>query len=257
MKNRNQVIYTIRQMLGDDRPNGFILDVNENLSVPNFLFKDAPAEYPEIRITPFLVDEQIAHPRREQDRCFSHKMTYHHAKFQVDIYSTSIPMVNNIYDALEERIDLFNELDIIRYGYDGRFVQVNDDENLFVNEIYSSNDFVITKIKIQKYILNKRDSIEDLEEDTWYLDKNGLYIKTNKPLKKIQVYSVIDGLCFSNGDTAYSRGILNTKILNAIMLSDLEDNKVERISFEMDIVYMLDRKRKLGPKLEDIKYINE
>ena len=57
MKNDNELIYYMRQIIGDEKENGFFTPVlynDEIVNVPNFLFKDGPSEYPEIRISPFL-----------------------------------------------------------------------------------------------------------------------------------------------------------------------------------------------------------
>ena len=60
MTTRNELIYSIRSIIGDDEPSGFFTKVQngkEIYKVPNYLFKDAPAEYPEIRISPFISEQ--------------------------------------------------------------------------------------------------------------------------------------------------------------------------------------------------------
>ena len=59
MKTKNKIIRLIREIIGEEEPKGFFTHVRHNnqiVKVPNFLFKDAPAEYPEIRISPFITD---------------------------------------------------------------------------------------------------------------------------------------------------------------------------------------------------------
>ena len=64
MKDRNELIRLIREIIGDEKEDGFYTTViwnNETIKVPNFLFKDGPAKYPEIRISPFLTNKQALH----------------------------------------------------------------------------------------------------------------------------------------------------------------------------------------------------
>lgn len=63
IKSKNELIYIIRQVIGEEESDGFYTPVQyngEQIKVPNFLFKDAPSKYPEIRISPFLRDEQVS-----------------------------------------------------------------------------------------------------------------------------------------------------------------------------------------------------
>ena len=63
MKDRNELIFLIRSIIGEEKEDGFYTKVNwnnENIEVPNFLFKDGPAKYPEIRILYFLVHQHIS-----------------------------------------------------------------------------------------------------------------------------------------------------------------------------------------------------
>ena len=59
MKDRNELIYRVRQIIGEEKEDGFYTHVQyngENIDVPNLLFKDGPIQYPEIRISPFLTE---------------------------------------------------------------------------------------------------------------------------------------------------------------------------------------------------------
>ena len=68
----------------------------------------------------------------------------------------------------------------------------------------------------------------------------------------IQINCIINGLIFPDGETAHTKGIIKTRTMNKRTLSELEENNVERISFELGIFYMLDQERKPGPIATDI-----
>ena len=71
-------------------------------------------------------------------------------------------------------------------------------------------------------------------------------------MKMIQINTVLNGLVFPDGETAHSKGIIKTRTMNKRSLSELEENNVERISFELGIFYMLDQERTPGPAATDI-----
>ena len=68
----------------------------------------------------------------------------------------------------------------------------------------------------------------------------------------IQINNIISGLTFPDGQTANSKGIIKTRTRNKRSLSELENNNVERISFELVIFYMMDQERNSGPIATDI-----
>ena len=57
---------------------------------------------------------------------------------------------------------------------------------------------------------------------------------------------------FSNNKTQYGVDILNTSVSNKRMLSELEENNVERITFNLNILYHMFQKRRFGPIIDDI-----
>lgn len=248
MKTKNELIYSIRQILGEEKSNGFFLPVEYNdkiIQVPNYLFKDAPAEYPEIRISPFLEDKMESHAVRIRKYNYDNKKRFYTAKFQIDIYSTNVVQVNTIYDALERRIDLFYDIDTVIYGYNKSFEQISDymyHSPMFTNQYFQFSDIVIKNRRIHKV-----KNYDDMEMNTYFINSEGLFIKTSLPIKFIKMWSIINGLTFPDGTTAFSRGIIKTNISDKIMLSDLEKNNVERISFELDIFYAMDQIREPGP----------
>ena len=253
MTNGNQLIYTVRQILGDEHPNGFFLPINYQnkiIEVPNYIFKDSKAQYPEIRITPLVTDNQVSHQHKN---CHNNNITkYYEAIFQIDIYAKNIPQVNTIYEELTNRIDLFTNPDTIVYGFDNNFKPINNNPKIFKNDIYSSEYFKLSTIYLNNHILKKARAINYMQPNTWYLDENGLYIYPihKSDLKTIQIISYINGLLFQNGDSLALRDIMRLSTFDKKMLSELEDNQVERISFTLRILYLKTNERQCGPKLE-------
>ena len=101
--------------------------------------------------------------------------------------------------------------------------------------------------------MTKVQSKEGLKKkNTFFIDKTGLYIHTDLPIKMIQINAILNGLVFPDGDTAHKKGIIKTRIMNRRSLSQLEQNNVERISFELGIFYRLDSIRNPGPLATEI-----
>lgn len=253
MKSKNELIYYIRQVIGQELSDGFytgIEDEGEIIKVPNYLFKDGKAEYPEIRISPFIRDEQVSHPIRVRSYNRQDKVKHYRAVFQIDIYATNIVIVNKIYDMVSRRIDLFNDYDTVLYGYDKRFKQMDD--NLYFTDLYNSTNFNIFRILINNNVISKVSSFDLLENNTYIIDEDGLYIQTTLPIQELQMFDILNGLTFSDGEIAYDKNIISLKISNKRMLSELENNRVERISFDLNILYNLTQDRNPGPILEDV-----
>ena len=259
MRSKNKLIYLVRQIIGQEATTGFYTDVvnnNKLYKVPNYLFKDAPAEYPEIRISPFVEDVSVTAQRRLQ--CTQNRLTkvrHYKAIFQIDIYATTVQMVNNVYSAVSRRIDLFNDYDIIRYGYNKSFKQIK--EGLYYTRIYNTRNFNIFRILINSNIIRQVNSMNDLTNNTYMITEDGLYVQTTLPIQKIRILHILNGLTFSDNKIAYDEGILQLNIQNKKMLSELEKNNVERITFDLSIFYKMSQDRNPGPILEDVDVISD
>lgn len=256
MKDENELILRIRQIIGEEKENGFYTPVNfqgETIEVPNFLFKDGPSQYPEIRISPFLSDAQKSHPIRVTSYGRNIKRKFYDAIFQVDIYSTNVAQLNNIYSAVKHRIEYFYDIDTVLYGYDKDFQLLDEEKSIYYHKGYNANDYTIISVYFGNVPLLRVFDKRDLKKrNTYYIDKTGLYINTIFNIKMIQINTVLNGLVFPDGETAHSKGIIKTRTMNKRSLSELEENNVERISFELGIFYMLDQERTPGPAATDI-----
>lgn len=257
MKDDNQLIYSLRQILGEEELTGFYLHVpidDENeIKVPNFLFKDAPAQYPEIRLSKLHREKKIQ--QRFRNKNYSKKMNVYTTKFQVDIYSTNVVELNNICNALEQRIDLFNDIDMVYYQCIDGFNQIND-TYIYKSDVYSLKTFNIHAIGVPNLQFKKIDKIENLIENSWSLQEDGLYICTKLPLRYITISSIINGLSFPDGTILQNRGIIDIFIKNVTDESALQNNEVERSIWELDVIYIKVKDRKHTPKLKNLEIIS-
>ena len=250
MEDRNELIRLIRNIIGDEKEDGFYTSItwnNEKIEVPNFLFKDGLAKYPEIRISPFLSDKQASHSIRVRKHNYDRKTKFYNAIFQVDIYATNAVLVNKIYDAVKRRINLFYDIDTVLYGYDNAFKLIDEEKGIYHSQKYNSKNFDIISVQFCRRLIRRVCKKQDLTKNTYYIDKTGLYVRTDFPIKRIKINTVLNGLIFPDGQTAHQKGIIKTRVINPKNLSQLEKNDVERISFTLGIFYRMDSMRKPGP----------
>lgn len=251
MKDRNELIRLVRQIIGEEKEDGFYTSVdynNEIIQVPNYLFKDGTAEYPEIRISPFLSDEGTSHPIRVRRHDLDAKVKYHRAIFQIDIYATNVVLVNKIYSIIRKRIDLFYDIDTVWYGYDKSFKKIDIEKNIYFSPLYNSKNFTIIGVNCCKKQFTKVYDKKYLgQKNIYYFDETGIYISTDLPIKMIRINNILNGLVFPDGETEHQKGIIKTHVQNKRMLSELEKNNVERISFELGILYRTESLRNPGP----------
>ena len=251
MKDRNELIYLVRQIIGNEKEDGFYTPVkwnNQTINVPNYLFKDGTANYPEIRISPFLSESQASHSIRIRDFNYDSKTSFYNTIFQIDIYATNLPLVNKIEDTIRHRIDLFYDIDSIIYGYDKSFHLIDSEKNVYYSPKYNINNIKIIGISFCNRRIDRVHKKEMLKyKHTFFIDKEGLYVHTDFPIKMMRINAILNGLVFPDGETAHKKGIIKTRVMNRRSLSQLENNKVERVSFELGIFYRMDSLRNPGP----------
>ena len=247
--NKNDVIYTIREVCGDEAPDGFYLTIDDDTKVPNYLYQDGKSEYPEIRISPFITNaERLSLTNKISQRWRNIKDIYK-ADFQIDMYSTSVAEVNKIYRALELRIEKLLDTNTIIYGYNSDYIDMTD---YYKNSIYEDKNFILGWVSVENQILEPICDVKNLINNSWYLGDDGLYIKTDLDITTVKVMSIYDERIFPDNTTLYSRGVFDIKITNAQNMSDLEKNEVERIMMEINVIYGLVHQRKDGPLIENI-----
>ena len=251
MKTRNDVIRSVREICGIKEDDGYFLYTSE-VKVPNYVFKDTKVEYPEIRISPFISNNFRESFEKQLTENCKIKRFFYDGVFQIDIFSKKIPELTEILEVLESRFDDFNNPEIIIGNHDRHETVFKD--GYYLNKHYTLGESVLNKITINDEKIKQVKSFSDLKDDSWFLGKNGLYVKLSKDkkIKDIKIYILINGKLFHNGKTAREMGILKINPINFQELSDLESNDVERMSFELQIRYSLDKVKKMGPVIERI-----
>ena len=110
-------------------------------------------------------------------------------------------------------------------------------------------------IKIGDTILKRiRTDKEALQMDSYFVDEDYLYVQTNQNIKDIQIKVLTQGRLFENGMSHSDKGIHAYFISKQRNLSSLEDNEVERISFDLEVLFSKKLNREELPKNKRIIY---
>lgn len=245
----NKITKSLLEMIGDITPAGYELN-----DVPVLLNKDETTTYPQIRVTPFIDKFDVDH-QRFMEKTLSKYRHYEGGVFQIDIFSRNVIECQNIYDTLVERLYDFFNLETVIYNWTPSFKEIEDD-------IYKNIDYALTgelfkdiySVTICDKKLKRVFCFKDLEMDSWYVDKDALYIMTKMNLKSIKIKVLLQGRLFQNGDAYSDRGIHYHERDKQKNLSSLENNEVERISFDLFILYSHVREREAIPKIKKIVY---
>lgn len=244
----NKITKSILEILGDKTEKGYSFEY-----VPILLNKDKTTMYPEIRVSPFI-DRFDVMDQKYIEKTWKAYRHWEGGVFQVDIYSTNIIKAHEIYDKLIERIYDFFNLETVIYNWTPNFKEID-------NNIYKNIDYALTgelfkdvySVVLEKQKLQRVNDFNCLKLDTFYIDEDALYICTKKNLKTLEMKVLLQGKLFENGDAYSDRGIHYYELSNQRNLSSLEDNEVERISFDMYILYSHKREREEIPKVKRIR----
>lgn len=249
MSYTNQITKSIFEVIGDVHPEGYYFN-----DVPVFLNKDDTTQYPEIRVSPFI-DRKNVDYQRYMEKSYTKYRQYEAAVFQIDIYSRNVIQAHEIFDALKHRIYDFFNLETVIYNWNPNFKEI--DTNIYKNIDYALTGELfkdIYSVRICHEKLKRVFCYEDLEEDSWYVDKDGLYVCTKQDLKGLDIKVLMQGRLFSNGDAYSDRGLHFQEIIDQRNLSSLSKNEVERISFDLFILYSHVREREAIPEIKKIRY---
>lgn len=257
MSNTNRITRSILQLIGDLSPYGYSF-VYDDKKIPVHLNKDETTTYPEIRVSPFI-DRYDLDFQRYLERNYSQYRHWQGGVFQIDIYAKSIIEAHDIYDALVDRIYDFFNLETLVYSWNNQFNEI--DTNIYKNIAYgipNNKDKRLFKdiysIKIKEHKLERKFSYNDLELDSFYVDEDALYVCTERNIKNIQIKVLLQGKLFQNGDAYSDRGLHYHELSDQRNLSALEDNDVERISFDLMVIFSYKREREKLPKVNRIRY---
>lgn len=233
----NRLIKSVLEILGDHQKDGGYKFYN----IPIFLNKDETTQYPEIRVSPYIQNDNV-YDLRWTNKTLNSYRTYKAAKFQIDIYSKNLAEANRIHSALESRIYDFSHLEVLTYNYNEYF---EEQDGYYKNISYGIGELFkdIHSIYIRKHKIHRVLKLEQLHDDSFYVDNEALYIKTKRNLKFIQIKVILQGKLFNNKDDLASRNIILIEKNESRNLSELEDNEVERVSFDLDILFTKTVKR--------------
>lgn len=245
----NQIIQSLLEILGDKTELGYSFNL-----IPIFLNKDKTTQYPEIRISPFI-DKFSLTDQKYIEKTYQAYRHWEGGVFQIDIYTRNIIEANNIYDKLIERIYDFFNLETLVYNWNPEFKQIDD--FIFKNKAYALTGDLFKDIYscvLEGHKLKRVYDYNMLGYDTYYADEDALYICSKKNLKSLELKVLLQGRLFENGDSYSDRGIHYYELSDQRNLSALEDNEVERISFDMTIIYSHRREREPLPKVKNIRF---
>lgn len=244
----NNITKSIFEILGDKTELGYQFNY-----VPIFLNKDPTTQYPEIRVSPFI-DKFDVMDQKYIEKSYQAYRHWEGGIFQIDIFTTNIIDGHNIYDKLVERIYDFFNLETLVYNWTPSFKEI--DSNIYKNIDYAlTGDLFkdVYSVSLENKKLKRVYIYDDLDFDTFYIDENALYICTKKNLKTLEMKVLLQGKLFDNGDSYSDRGIHYYELSNQRNLSSLEENEVERISFDMYILYSHRREREEIPTVKRIR----
>lgn len=257
MKITNEITQSILELIGDVSPFGYYFYYDDK-KVPVLLNKDATTTYPEIRVSPFI-DRYDLDFQRFLEKSYSQYRHWQGGVFQIDIYTRNIIEAHNIYDELSQRIYDFFNLETLIYSWNNQFEEI--DTHIFKNIAYNipkdKNKQLfkdIYSITIDGIKFQRKFGYNDLELDCFYVDEDALYVCTERNIKNIQIKVLLQGRLFQDGDAYSDRGLHYHELSDQRNLSALEDNDVERISFDLMIFFSYKRKREQLPKVNRIKY---
>lgn len=254
MISTNLVTKAVFELLGDKVKGGYNLKV-DNDRIPLFLNKDGTTSYPQIRVSPFIEKEDVKYQKYIEKKWQAYRH-WQYGVFQVDIYSKSLIQAQDIYDEISRRLYDFFNLETVIFNYNYQFEQI-DDYTYRSKEYSLMNDGLfkdIYGIRIKETILDRVRKKESLKMNSYFVDENYLYVKTDKSLKNIEIKVLMQGRLFPNGMSHSDRGIHVYMISKQRNLSSLEENEVERISFDLEILFSKKLNREELPKNKKILY---
>ena len=245
----NSVIKSLLEIIGDKDSKGYNFQ-----SVPILLNKDKTTSYPEIRLSPFI-DKNTLETQKYIEKNYQTYRHWEEGIFQIDIFAKTIIEAQNIYDKLIQRIYDFFNLEILIYNWTPSFKEI--DSNIYKNIDYAlTGDLFkdVYSLSLESKKIKRVFFFEDLELDTYYIDENALYICTKKNLKTLEMKVLLQGRLFENKDSYSDRGLHFYQLSAQRNLSALEENEVERISFDILLLYSYKREREELPVVNSIRF---
>ena len=254
MISTNYITRGVCELLADKIPGGYALKVQDK-EIPLFLNKDKTTSYPQIRVSPFIEKSDTRYQKyiEHKYRAYRH---WEYGVFQVDIYTTQLQQCQDIYDVLTQRLFDFFNLETVIFNWNPDFEQIDD--NTYRNKSFALMDDDLFKdiygIEIDGVKIKRVNSKENLKKNSYYPNNEFLYLKTDLDLKKIEIKVLMQGRLFSNGLSHSDMGIHAYSLSKQRNLSALENNEVERISFDLEILFSKKLNREELPTLKRIAF---
>lgn len=246
----NKVTRAVLELIGNKVSNGYSLNV-DNHEIPIYLNKEKVTEYPQIRISPFIEkgDNKYQKHIDKNSELYRH---WQYGVFQVDIYSTHLSEAQNTYDVITKRLFDFFNLETLTYQFNNEFEQIDTD--IYRTMSYALLDDGLFKdiygITIDNTIIQRVSDIENLFTNSFFVNNEFLYVKTNQDIHHINIKVLMQGKLFSNGLSHSDNGIHAYALTKQRNLSSLQRNEVHRISFDLEILFSKILNREELPKVD-------
>lgn len=194
--------------------------------IPVFLGKYSNAEYPEIRVFPFVDEDHkyygsvrelengnalageypdIIYRRSRTDT------TVRKIRSVIEIYGTTLQEVFRIRDALVERIERFRLAEAAYFVDSDGWEQ---DGNVYINAKYDS-DLGIFRIYDLDTKLTRTENVEDTN-GSWDITDDGLIINPITQISNLKIGQIYNGgYHFYDGSLMQSRGIMSLRIVRS------------------------------------------
>lgn len=237
MISTNYVTRAVCELLADKVSGGYSLNV-DNQEIPLYLNQDKVTQYPQIRLSPFI-EKGDTHYQKYIEQKYRAYRHWQYGVFQVDIYATKLTQAQNIYDEISKRLFDFFNLETVIYNWNPLFEQIDDYSYRNKSFALLDDDFFkdIYGITIGNTILCKVRSRNELRMNSFFPSDDYLYIKTDQNLKDIEIKVLMQGRLFSNGFSHSDNGIHAYHMAKQRNLSALSENEVERVSFDLEILF--------------------
>lgn len=238
MVEQSSVIFvrTLRELCGEYYPNEtepeerFKLTVND-FDVPVFAGSQTPTQYPEIRIHPFVLEDEIKYrgagakylpgvaPGQDPNVMYRKRGVDLYTKTiysEIEILSKGLETTLLVKDALFKRITRFILLEHAE-------VKILDswehDGNIYINANYDTGSRII-RVSINDETLLKTSEFMTTP-DSWFWDGENLCVHTESPIEEVDfLVNANGGSTFHDGTDLFGRGFYNISIVKNKRESD-------------------------------------
>ena len=244
------VVRTFREVCGEFFPaeieeaKRFVLSVpndpDEDLKVPVLVRREEKAQYPEIRVSPFVTAPEILHVQKWtrspgvapfevpelQYRRTRVDAKIIRATFQVDIYALDEIDIYRIRDALKKRIHRFRYLEAAPFietvGWEEVLDEDDNSTGVYLNDGYNPQLLQLMKAYENGRRLTKTEDTENIV-GSWNLTDEGLYVHPYEDINEVEYWEITNGgLALSDGDSMQTKGIFQIRTVQSRAFEELD-----------------------------------